>query len=237
MRIRAAIAEDEEEQIEQLLSYFRRMESEGDTFQVEVFRDGADLLVDFLPGKYDVIFLDIQMDHMSGMEAAERIREEDSRVLLVFVSNLVHYAVQGYSVKAWDFIVKPLSYEVFARKIADIRKVLEKHRKASLLFRTVNGGMVNLERDEILFVELTARKLFVHTRDEVFQCNMTLQEVCEKLADSRFFRCHASILVNLAAIRAVEKDTVRVGDKNLPVSRHRRKELLNALTMYLSGEV
>ena len=95
---RIAIVEDEAAVREQLAGYVQRYTRQyGIQFEVTMFTDGVEILEDYRP-VYDIIFLDVEMQHLDGMETARRIRELDSDVLLIFITNMAQYAIKGYAV-------------------------------------------------------------------------------------------------------------------------------------------
>ena len=111
--IRIAIVEDEPESREQLIRYLRRYEDENDVkFQVTEYKDGLDILDEY-GGQFDLILLDIRMKFVDGMETARKIREKDRNVIIVFITNMAQYAIQGYDVEARGFILKPVRYSAF----------------------------------------------------------------------------------------------------------------------------
>ena len=98
---RIAIVEDEAAVREQLAGYVQRYTRQyGTQFEVTMFTDGVEILEDYRP-VYDIIFLDVEMLHLDGMETARRIRELDSDVLLIFITNMAQYAIKGYAVGRW----------------------------------------------------------------------------------------------------------------------------------------
>jgi DNA-binding LytR/AlgR family response regulator len=100
-----AIVEDEIDFSAQLQNYLKEYQNEnGVEFKISVFQDGADILKDY-HSEYDAIFLDIEMPEVNGMEAAEKIREMDEDVVLMFITNMAQYALFGYSVGAADFFL------------------------------------------------------------------------------------------------------------------------------------
>ena len=116
--IHLAIVEDEQLYIDQLTEYIHRYEAEKkQKFKISVFSDGAEIVEDY-KGVYDIIFLDIQMKFMNGMDAAEKIRELDPNVVIIFITNMTQYAVRGYEVDALDYIVKPVEYFSFSQKFS-----------------------------------------------------------------------------------------------------------------------
>ena len=108
--MRLAIVEDDDKVRQQLqtyvLQYFQGREND---VEIRLFADGDEILEDYA-ADYDLIFLDIQMKRLDGLATAERIRERDEDVYLVFITNLANYAIRGYAVHALDFILKPVNF-------------------------------------------------------------------------------------------------------------------------------
>ena len=108
-----AIVEDDGNYAALLTDYFMRYQSgRGDKFEIKTYGDGLDFLENYQPGT-DIVLLDIEMPHISGMDAARRLRETDKLVSIIFVTNLARFAVDGYEVDACGFMVKPVSYPAF----------------------------------------------------------------------------------------------------------------------------
>ena len=123
--IRIAIVEDEPVASETLKNMIIKFMSENVVsaeFDIAEFSDAETFLGNF--SEYEVIFLDIQMSGMSGMDAAREVRKRNEKVLIVFVTNMAQYAVESYEVEAYDFILKPLSYGNFFMKF---RRILKKN--------------------------------------------------------------------------------------------------------------
>ena len=111
---RIAIVEDEAAVREQLAGYVQRYTRQyGTPFEVTEFADGMEILEDYRP-QFDIIFLDVEMKHLDGMETARRIRERDGGVLIVFITNMAQYAIRGYAVGALDYVLKPVPTLRFA---------------------------------------------------------------------------------------------------------------------------
>ncbi|MBN1316160.1 MAG: response regulator transcription factor [Anaerolineales bacterium] len=233
--ISIAIVEDEQQQIEQLSGFLNRYQTAaGRKLSIQTYTDGDELLYEFRPGKFDILLMDIQMKRVDGMTAAQKIRARDKAVIIIFITNIVQYAVKGYSVQAFDFIVKPIDYDAFAEKLEMAISRVHKQETTTVCLKLVSGfNIFNL--DEIVCIEIISRKLFIHTIDNTYQCNGTLQGIEEALNDERFYRCHAGCLVNLQHVKKIESVDLLAGEKRIPVSRHRRKGLLDALAKYLSN--
>ena len=108
--INVAIVDDDEKVADMLRSYLERFSKENDIeFQAESFGCAVDFLSAFTD-RYDIVFLDIELPDMNGIDAARKMREIDGTVALIFVTNMRQYAINGYEVNADDFIVKPVPY-------------------------------------------------------------------------------------------------------------------------------
>ena len=124
--IRVAIVEDDAEVQGVLQEYVRRYTRQyGTEFEVTVFADGVDILEDYR-AVYDIIFLDVEMKHLDGMTTAERIRQMDADVILIFITNMAQYAIRGYSVGALDYVLKPVPYFAFSQQLLKAVARLEK---------------------------------------------------------------------------------------------------------------
>ena len=114
---RIAIVEDEAAVREQLAGYVQRYTRQyGTPFEVTEFADGMEILENYRP-QFDIIFLDVEMKHLDGMETARRIRERDGGVLIVFITNMAQYAIRGYAVGALDYVLKPVPYFAFSQQL------------------------------------------------------------------------------------------------------------------------
>lgn len=128
--MRLALVDDDAEICSLLRAYVQRYNTEyGTSISTYDFTRGSDLLHNYERGVFDVIFLDIELPGINGMETATQIRRIDDAVALVFVTHLAQFAVQGYEVQASDYIIKPLSYFDFAMKITRILKTIEGENK------------------------------------------------------------------------------------------------------------
>ena len=122
--IRIALVEDEAEVRAQLQGYVQRHTRQyGTEFAVTEFADGMELLDDYRP-VYDVLFLDVEMKHLDGMETARRVRELDKDVIIVFITNMAQYAIGGYAVGALDYVLKPVPYFAFSQQLRKVEEQL-----------------------------------------------------------------------------------------------------------------
>ena len=232
--IRIAIAEDDPQCFAQLEQYIGDYGREtGRAFQVTHYDNGEDLVERYRPD-FDLILMDVDMPFMDGMTAAGYVRRQDPEVVIVFVTNLAQYAIQGYSVNALDYILKPVTYFSFAQRLGRALQYVKK-REDSCLIVSVKGGTVKLEVDGIFYIERLGRQLIFHTQDGVHASSATLQQMEEALEDKGFARCNKGYLVNLAHVSGIQDGCAVVRGDKLLISRGRRGPFLDALADYIGG--
>lgn len=203
----------------------------GIHLSITEFVSGEKFLQEFSrEDQFQLVFLDIEMPGINGMETAEQIRKIDREVMLVFVTNMVQFAVRGYSVSACDFIVKPVERELFQRKLeATLGRILRK--KSSILIKSA-GSMQKVRIRDIRYVEVYGRKIYLHTGNAKIEFYGTLKKMAEELEGNHFVKCNKCYLVNLAYVEAVVDDTAFVEGEPLAISRREKKEFLREFSMY-----
>jgi DNA-binding LytR/AlgR family response regulator len=134
--IRIAVVEDDDRNRALLVEHLRRYEQEhGLAFEVTTFSDGREILARFRP-VYDIVLLDIQMEHVDGMTTAKRIREVDKDVVLVFITNSPQYAIVGYQVAALSYLLKPVPYFAFSEELARCLDQVRKRERGFVMLTT-----------------------------------------------------------------------------------------------------
>ena len=183
----------------------------------------------------DVLFLDIQVPDMSGMEVARRIRAVDEKVIIIFITMLTQYAIEGYSVGAFDYMLKPVRYEEFSAKMDRVCRMLAHQNSYVTLEVRTKEEIRLLSADDISYIEVSNHDILIHANGEVLRQWGNLKSYEDKLASSHFVRCNACYLVNLKYVRGINGDTVTVGSDELTVSKAKRKEFLMAVAQYKGG--
>lgn len=229
--IHVAILEDEKKMAEILEAHLKRCEAEyGEKFKVDYFDNPVNFIELYKP-VYDIVFMDIDMPLMNGLEAAERLREVDSSVVLVFVTNLIRYATEGYKVEALDFLVKPVEYYGF---LLTLKRCLEKiGRKQSKELSFLSGGrFLRIRTADVVYFEIVGHNITVHTINGDYPVYGTLLEIEEQLRGESFARCNACYLVNLRYVERMDKFVVYVNGTPLSVSHAKKKKFAEALNEY-----
>lgn len=231
--IQIAVVEDDPEYRRQLSDYLRQYEKEsGEKFHITVFTDG-DEIVEHYKADYDIILMDVEMTFMDGMTAAEKIRDLDSEVVIIFITNMPQYAMKGYTVDALDYVLKPISYYAFSQRID---RALSRMKKRTTQYTIIplKGGIKKLDIAKITYIEVQDHNLVYHTKEQDFLTKGALSEVEEELREKHFFRCNKCYLVNLEYVETVQNNDVLVGEVWIQVSRAKKKALLDALNDYMN---
>lgn len=178
--------------------------------------------------------MDIDMPDLNGMDAVRKLREADREVMVIFVTNLAQYAVKGYEVDAFDFIVKPAVYPEFAMKIDRAVRGLELRRGKNIWIST-RGGKKAINTNKLIYVEIMRHAITYHTEYGDVTGSGTLGGVCEMLEGMPFAQCNRCYLVNLRYVTEVTADALVAGGVRLAVSKTRKKEFMRIFNDYLAG--
>lgn len=233
--INVAIVEDDPSDAEALAAYLEKFSRETENhIEVSRFGNAVDFLDKYAP-RYDIVFMDIDMPLLSGMNAAQRLRQIDGNVLLIFVTNLVQYAVDGYEVNAFDFIVKPIGYYNFSIKLKRALERLDRSSGVTIDIRT-REKLTRVSSADIKFVEVYDHNLIYHTSKGDITAVGTLSEAQNLLPEADFYRCSRCYLVNLRYVTVVRGTSVNVGGDEIQISESRRKALFAALADYMRGK-
>ena len=230
-----AIVEDDEKFINQLKDYiFQYQNDRKKDIKVSVFRDGEDIIEDYRC-QYDIILMDIQMDFMDGMTAAEKIRQLDNDVVIMFITNLTQYAVRGYEVDALDYVVKPVEYFAFSQKLDKAIERCKKKKEEYLMIPT-DSGITKVAASDIFYVESQGHNAIYCTKKGMLSSRISMKELELKMSGYGFFRCGKGFLVNMKKVDAVKNNDCEVNGVKIPISRIKRKEFMELLIQYVNED-
>lgn len=228
--VNIAVIEDNTQDRKLIVSYIKRYGDENSrSYKVSEFENGVTFLTNYKP-VYDAVFIDIQMPYINGMQLAEKLREVDTAVTIVFITNMSNFAINGYSVNAADFVVKPVAYYSFSAMMSKISRIAERLAK-EIMIKTPDGG-VRLKTDEILFVEIADHKVVYHTDKENIEIWGTLTEQENKLSGCGFARCNNYCIVNLKYVDKITAGYLTIGDNTISITRTRKREFMKQLVAF-----
>lgn len=232
--INIAIVDDEVSSVERIKEYLAKYEKEnGKIFKIETFSDG-DKIVHQYDNRFDIIFMDVEMKFMDGISAAKEIRKVDSEVIIIFITNMMQYAIHGYAVQAFNYLLKPVSYFAFSHCL-NKALVMRDSRDNKSVVLNIKGGTARINIKEIYYVETQGHVTICHVVNGEYQLTSTMREVESTLCESHFFRISKCYLINLAHVDNFNNNEVKIGKYTLPVSRTRKKDFFKALMSYWEG--
>lgn len=230
-----AICDDEKyisEKIEKMIKdFFRKKNVEISVVQ---YSSGEELLKS--NKETDILFLDIGMQGMDGIETARRLREQGYNGFLVFITVLKEMVFQSFEVQPFDYLVKPVQEEHFEKTMERLFLSMQDRlspKKANLLVRKgCESNIISFQ--DIICCEIIDRKVYLYlVSGEVIDFYERIENL-EKKLDGRFFRCHRSYLINLNHLKSYRNNTAYMADgKEIPVSRLRSKEFSNVILQYM----
>lgn len=231
--MRICICDDELFACKNITEYVKMFFSESNLPQIFICKSGEELLEKYSSGKkFDIIFLDIEMNGINGIEVAERIRKRSQNEIIIFVSSHKNYVFSAFKCEAFHFLVKPINKsefnDVFGRAIHKY-KLLNEYYPISW-----KQSISNIRIDDIIFIEGYSRRLKFHTTHGKYESVGKLSEAQEKLKSHGFISIHQGYLINMRYIRSFRGTSVELetGEK-LTASARRQGEALRMYDMYI----
>ncbi len=234
-KIRVAIVEDEQEAAKKLISFFNKYAYENSVlFETECYSDGESF-IDSYAG-FDIVLMDIELTGMNGLDTVRKLRALDDNIMVIFVTNMAQFAVQGYEVEAFDFMVKPFTYYSFSVRLSRALKRLKTRRSKDLWVSVTHYGKRRISSSDIKYIEVMGHKITYHTVNGNFESFGSMQKVQEDLKGLPFELCNRCYLVNLRYVTGISGFALSVDGDELQISHLKRNEFLKKLNMYMSGE-
>ena len=200
-------------------------------YKIYEFSSGEELLSNY-PKDLDILIMDIQMKIINGMDTARKIREFDQNLEIIFMTSFSEFMQEGYEVKAYRYILKPISERKISRNILPcINEIMKK--KNHYLTINVKNYVDRIKIDSIVYIETDRPNILIYTNDNKYTTKMSISKIDKILREHGFFRCHNSYIVNLKLVESMNSNTLKIGEKYIPISKYRVKELKLALTNIL----
>lgn len=230
--VRIAIVDDEKVIREQIKNLIEKKQTGS---AVDTYFSGEELL---RAGKgYDIVFLDIQMDGMNGIDTARALRQKTDDTVLIFVTGVKEYVFDAFDVGAFHYLIKPLEemkfYSVYDRAVLEAAKK-KQHGMGQLFVKTRNRN-VTLDQSNILYIESRAKKVEIHTRNDIIEAYAGIGEL-EKQLTENFYRCHRGYLVNLAFVSEYSIDSITLNNgETIILTKEKYGEFVKVYMRYLKN--
>ncbi len=231
--MKIALCDDENSFISQMRELIT--ESGGFDGKAEIYgyESGEELLAAFDKNRFDIVFLDIEMKNINGIDTARKIRETDRNTIIVFFTSHSEYAVSGYEVNAFRYLLKnsPRAYYLH-----ELRSVFAEYRQRHLSYELkTSKAIYSIPIMDIMYFEVYGRTVLLHTVDETYEFSGKLNDIT---ADKRligFVKPYKSYYVNMEYIKKIEpKSMVLKNNAVIPVSRMSAQSVAEKYTAYIT---
>lgn len=231
--VKIAIVEDTAIESDLLVKYLEFYENEyKESFHITRYNN-ATMFLDNLNQGFDIVFFDIALPTINGIEAAKKLRKVDKNIVIVFVTNMAQFALKGYEVDALDYILKPVTYQKLVFKLHKAVKIAKSNRKFDLVV-SYGGGVVRISTDELIYIEVLGHTLTYHLINDKLKAKGTLRELEKELKKQNFMRCNNPYLVNPKFIKSIDGfDLHLLNGDILKISQPRKKNFMKELAKWL----
>lgn len=246
--LNVAVVEDEKLHADILVKYITAwLDQEKCKGRIQVFSDAESFLFEWEENRvWDVLFIDIQMPGISGIELAKKIRMKDEAISIIFATGLTDHMQEGYEVSALHYLIKPVDEEKIGRCMERIVKGLEGRQsgRSMLLEVEETGGKSGGERimlrilpEKIVYIEAFAHYTEIHAEEKTYRVRKGIEEWEKRLEDENFVLSHRSYLVNLLYIKQIGKTEIYLDTGAcLPLSRRKQKMVYDAFIRFYRRE-
>lgn len=200
--------------------------------EIEKFSSGRELINK--SKKYDIVFLDIDMPDIDGMETAHYMRKNNRSEYIIFLTGHNEFMQKAFEVRAFRYLSKPLDKQELKNTLNYVQNEMYQNRK--IVLKTQNN-VIMLNIPDIICIEAFGDGTYVYTKNDVCVCNKTLRKWRTELDSEHFFQVHKSYVVSLKHIVSINKDELeaRYLSSPVPVSRRNRNALRTAFFEYVKN--
>lgn len=229
--LRCLVVDDESVAIQGIVYYIDKLDFLEVTATCSSALEAAQVLKE---REIDLMFLDINMPHLSGLDFLESLEKAP---LTILTTAYCEYAVDGYRLNVVDYLLKPIAFNRFfqactkAQEIFESRIIMHKGEKeaSSAMYVRQNDAFVRIICEDILYIEGMQNYLKLYFRDRVLVIHQTMGSLEEMLPKEFFFKIHRSFLVNITHIESIIGGRILIGGKELPIASKRKNELLQTV--------
>jgi DNA-binding LytR/AlgR family response regulator len=225
MKIKCAIVDDEPIAARGIEKYAKEI---SNLEVVGVFESAIELNEYIENNQVDLVFLDINMPLISGIEWVKSTRNPPK---IIFTTAYNEYALEGFELNVIDYLLKPISFARFLKAANKAAAIFKDGSSKDFIFIKTEGKLEKLLFDEILYIQGMQNYVTFHTPAENHICHLTLKAVVQQLPQTNFLQVHKSYVVNLAHIKSLDKTRITLGDDIfLPIGNTWKEEVIARIT-------
>ncbi len=226
--INCLVVDDEPIAREGILEYIRQIDYLNPVAQCKSAAEAAGVLQ---RNKIDLIFIDIQMPKLSGIEFVKALANPP---LIIFTTAYSEYALEGFELDVVDYLLKPISFARFLKSVEKVQNYLHARNKdlsitRDFFFIKCNGKIEKILMDDVIYIEAMANYVIIHTRIKKYITYLTFSGIEEQLPSDLFVRVHKSFLVAISSIQTIDGNEVITGSMRLPLSKNYRSEVMRRI--------
>ena len=223
-----AVVDDEKAIREHICGLVEERQPES---RIEAYATGEELLAS---GKrFDIVFLDIQMEGMNGIEAARSLREKQGDTVLVFITGIKDYVFDAFDLYAFQYLLKPIDERKFAEVLERAVRESAKKKERRVLF--IKSRNLTLDQSEILYIESRAKKVEIHTVRQTIEIYAAMDELEGQLGEN-FYRCHRAYIVNMDCITEYDGESITLtGGDRVYLTKKKYGEFVKAYMWHLQN--
>lgn len=215
MKLSCIIVEDEPPAFDKLKGFVQRIPF----LELAGGFDNAIDALDFLKDhRADILFLDIQMDHLTGIQMLECLKDKP---YVIITSAYADYALKGYELDVFDYLLKPYSFERLLSTVnkvyADYNSRVQHQEQSECIFVKSEYRIENIHIKDILYVEGMQAYLRIYMADRKIMARQTMKNMVAQLPQAQFMQVHKSWLVNISRIACVERNRIKIGNQLIPI--------------------
>lgn len=227
MKYRIAICDDEQNQIEYITSIVASWSAhEGHGCEIRTFASAEAFLFEYEEDKaYDILLLDVEMKNINGIELAKRMRKDNNRAEIIFITSHFEFVGEGYEVDALHYLIKPISAEKLTQVLTKAAEKISVEPPSVVI--SCEGETVKLYEADIRYVESFLHYIVIHTKDKEYKIKENISVFENRVSDD-FYRIHRSYLVSLKHITRISRTSVNIGNTELPLSRGKYDDINRA---------
>lgn len=227
MKYKIAICDDEQNQIEYITSIVASWSAhEGHGCEIRTFASAEAFLFEYEEDKaYDILLLDVEMKNMNGIELAKRIRKDNNRAEIIFITSHFEFVGEGYEVDALHYLIKPISAEKLTQVLTKAAEKISVEPPSVVI--SCEGETVKLYEADIRYVESFLHYIVIYTNDKAYKIKENISVFESRVSDD-FYRIHRSYLVALKHITRISRTSVNIGNTELPLSRGKYDDINRA---------